>query len=309
MLPRYPPMLAAPGPIPSDEQHWAFEMRFDGIRAVAYVADTLLLLSRTGNNITSAWPELATLAPADPPYVVDGEIVAFVDGVPAAAPIQSRMHQRDPDEIAALAATAPAVFVAFDLLHLGDRTLIDLPYDRRRELLEQLAPDTPHWQISPRLTGPATELLAHSRELNLKGLIAKRLDAPYLPGRRTPLWTKIENLHTEPVVIVGWRPGPRPGRIGALLVATPTPDGRLIRIGTVETGFTRTALTDLHMRLVALQQDTPAVVNPGAGEEVVWVAPRLTAEVAFTDWTAEGMMRDPSWRGLRPEAHLDRPRR
>ncbi|WP_327097399.1 hypothetical protein OIE68_00495 [Nocardia vinacea] len=130
-------MLAAPGTLPNDDADWAYEVKFDGIRAGAYVTDSLTLISRNGNDITAAWPELSGLAPADPQYVIDGEIVVFADGRPSFRALQPRMHQRNPRAIAALAASTPATYV-FDLLHIGDRSLIDLRYLQLRQLLEQI---------------------------------------------------------------------------------------------------------------------------------------------------------------------------
>ncbi|MFI7192437.1 non-homologous end-joining DNA ligase [Nocardia nova] len=299
-LPRYAAMLAAPGELPSDDEAWAFEIKYDGIRAGGYVTDRVQLVSRNGNDITAAWPELADLA-GQPPFVLDGEIVAFVEGVPSFEALQPRMHRRGAGAIAEMAVAAPVTFVAFDLLHVGDRTLIELPYVRRRQLLEQLALPGPRWQISPRLSGRGSDLLARSQALGLEGLIAKRLDGRYLPGRRSPSWTKIKNLRVSEVIVVGWRPGAgsRFGRIGSLLVAVPDHDGNLIWAGNVGTGFTRASLADLATRLTALQRDTPPVVNSAAAPEAKWVHPRLVGVVAFTEWTHAGILRHPSWRGLR----------
>ncbi|MFE3001426.1 non-homologous end-joining DNA ligase [Nocardia sp. NPDC059246] len=287
--------------MPSRDTDWAYEVKYDGIRAGAYVTDTLTLVSRNGNDITAAWPELSGLSPADPPYVVDGEIVAFVDGRPDFGALGPRMHQRNPRTIAALAAKTPAIFVIFDLLHIGERPLIDLTYRQRRELLEQIGLQGPHWQISPRLSGSGKHLLAQSRRLNLEGLVAKHLDGRYLPGRRSPLWTKIKNVATADVVVVGWQPGSgsRNGQIGSLLVAVPDTVGNLVWVGNVGTGFTRHVRVNLQQRLAALHRDTPPVINAAAAVGVSWVDAVLVGEVAFTEWTRESVLRHPAWRGLR----------
>ncbi|WP_036570698.1 non-homologous end-joining DNA ligase [Nocardia sp. BMG51109] len=301
-LPRYPAMLAAPGVLPSDDESWAYEVKFDGIRAAAYVTDQLRLLSRNGNDITAAWPELAALAPASPGFVVDGEIVVFTrDGRSSFEALQPRMHQRDRAKIRVLAESLPAVFVIFDLLHVGDRPLIDLPYRQRRELLERVGLQGPHWRISPHLNGSGADILAESERLGLEGLLAKRLDSRYLPGRRSSLWTKIKNSQVMDVVVAGWRPGTgnRAGRIGSLAVAIPGRDGNLVWVGNVGSGFTRAMLADLHVRLTALHRDTAPGVNRGDAPGVVWVQPRLVGSVTFTDWTRDGFLRHPVWRGLR----------
>ncbi|MGW0251086.1 ATP-dependent DNA ligase [Nocardia goodfellowii] len=176
-LPGYPAMLAKSGPLPSDDAAWSYEVKFDGIRALGYVADELRLLSRNDNDITRAWPELAGLAPAHPGIVVDGEIVVFGEnGLPSFSAMQPRIHQRNPATVRALAAAAPATYVIFDLLHIGDRSLIGLPYEQRRALLEQIGLQGPHWRISPRLRGHGADLLAESARLGVEGLVCKRLD-------------------------------------------------------------------------------------------------------------------------------------
>lgn len=306
-LPRYAAMLAAPGVLPSDDDSWAYEVKFDGIRAGGYVTDRLVLLSRNGNDITAAWPEFAPLAPAMPGFVVDGEIVVFTrDGRPSFEALQPRMHQRNASAIRALAATAPATFVIFDLLHIGDRPLIDLPYWQRRELLEQIGLRGPHWRISPQLHGRGADLLAASKRLGLEGIVCKRLDGPYLPGRRSTLWTKVKNLDFQEVVIVGWRrgTGSRAGWIGSLVLAIPDRAGELVYAGNVGTGFTYAVLRDLSAKLEPRQRRTAPIADPDAVADVagvVWVEPDYVGEVAFAAWTRDGRLRHPTWRGLRPD--------
>ncbi|NKY87357.1 non-homologous end-joining DNA ligase [Nocardia veterana] len=299
-LPQYAAMSATAGPLPADSGSWAYEVKFDGIRAIGYVEQQLRLTSRNGNDITAAWPELAALAPARPPIVVDGEIVAFTaDGRTSFSALQPRMHQRNPATIRALTKTVPATYLIFDLLHIGDRPLIDLPYRQRRELLEQLGLRGPHWRIPPRLPGTGADVLAESARLGLEGIVCKRLDSPYLPGRRSPLWTKVKNVDDQEVVIVGWRPGAgrRAGGIGALLLGAHDQNGNLVYIGNVGTGFTHAMLDDLQARLGPLRRTTPTVTAPV--KDAVWVEPELVGEVSFTEWTGDGRLRHPSWRGLR----------
>lgn len=305
-LPRYAAMLATAGALPADSAAWAYEVKFDGIRAIGYVERELRLISRNGNDVTAAWPELADLAPAAPPIVVDGEIVAFAaDGRTSFAALQPRMHQRNPAMIRALTRSVPATYLIFDLLHIGDRPLIDLPYERRRGLLEQLGLRGPNWRIPPRLTGTGADVLAESARLGLEGIVCKRLDSPYLPGRRSPLWTKVKNVNDQEIVIVGWRPGAgrRAGRIGSLLMGVHDETGELVYIGNVGTGFTQAMLDDLQARLRPLRRQTPTVAAPV--KDAIWVEPELVGEVSFTERTGDGRLRHPSWRGLRPDKTPD----
>ncbi|NKY42244.1 hypothetical protein HGB45_02460 [Nocardia cerradoensis] len=299
-------MLATAGALPADSAAWAYEVKFDGIRAIGYVDRDLRLISRNGNDVTAAWPELADLAPAAPPIVVDGEIVAFAaDGRTSFSALQPRMHQRNPAMIRALTRSIPATYLIFDLLHIGDRSLIDLPYEQRRRLLEQLGLRGPNWRIPPRLTGTGADVLAESARLGLEGIVCKRLDSPYLPGRRSPLWTKVKNVNDQEIVIVGWRPGAgrRAGRIGSLLMGVHDETGELVYIGNVGTGFTQAMLDDLQARLRPLRRQTPTVAAPV--KDAIWVEPELVGEVSFTERTGDGRLRHPSWRGLRPDKTPD----
>ncbi|MGO4648150.1 non-homologous end-joining DNA ligase [Nocardia sp. 2YAB30] len=295
-------MLAIAGVLPDDDARWSYEVKFDGIRAIGYIDRDLRLVSRNDKNITAAWPELAEIAPANPPFVVDGEIVAFTaDSTTSFEALQPRMHQRNPVMIRALAAATPATYMIFDLLHISDRPLIGLPYLQRRQMLEQLGLRGPHWQVPSRLTGASAEVLAESKKLGLEGIVCKRLDSPYLPGRRSPLWTKVKNVLDQEVVIVGWRPGSgrRAGHIGSLLMAVHDSSGKLTYIGNVGTGFTQGMLDALRTKLQPLQRKTPAV--DADVKDAIWLEPQVVGEVSFAEWTSDGRLRHPSWRGLRPD--------
>ncbi|MGF0319210.1 non-homologous end-joining DNA ligase [Nocardia fluminea] len=219
--------------------------------------------------------------------------------------LQPRMHQRNPAAIAALARTIPVTYMIFDLLHIGDRPLIDLPYRTRRGLLEQIGLRGSHWQIAPQLPDTGADALAESRRNLLEGLLAKRTDSTYQPWRRSRGWLKIKNTLDQEVVIVGWHRGTgrRAGHIGSLLLAVNNPAGELVYIGTVGTGFTQATLDDLEVRFQPLQRDTPAVDTDVS--DVVWLEPRLVGEVSFTEWTGDARLRHPSWRGLRPDKSPD----
>ncbi|MEV0684767.1 non-homologous end-joining DNA ligase [Nocardia sp. NPDC050378] len=307
-LPRYAPMLAAAGALPVDDGRWAFELKHDGIRALAYVDDRLRLESRNGNDITAAWPELAGLAPANPGFVVDGEVVVEVAGRASFRALAPRMHQRNSATIAGLAETSPATFMIFDLLHIGDRSLTGLPYTQRRELLELTGLAGPHWRIPGLLPGPATDAVAASQALGAEGIICKRRDSWYLAGQRSPAWTKVKNVSHQEVVVIGWKTGTgrRAGTIGSLLVAVPDDRGNLEYAGSVGTGFTAGMLADLHERLAPLQRpDSPVPGFRSTPAGVVWLEPHVVGEVAFTEWTGDGRLRHPSWRGLRLDKDVD----
>jgi bifunctional non-homologous end joining protein LigD len=301
------PMLAMDSDLPGGDA-WAYEYKWDGYRCCLRVAPngTTRLTSRNGNDLTPTYPELAQLPPSllqGRAAVIDGEIVALdAEGRPDFGLLQQR-RQRGP--------TAPVTYFAFDLL-LWDRTpLLAEPYHHRRELLtERLHPAaTPHLAIPPHYPGSGItpdELLAVVREYALEGLVAKRLDSPYLPGRRTRLWRKKALFATQEVVIGGWQPGQgyRAPTIGSLLLGAYDPQGRLRYIGHVGSGFTHQALTDLLTRLTPLEQPTSPFTNPVPSPQARhahWTAPRLVATVAYRTWTREQRLRHPVWRELRDD--------
>ncbi|GAA5076966.1 non-homologous end-joining DNA ligase [Thermocatellispora tengchongensis] len=297
-------MLAVPGELPRDGSHYALEIKWDGIRAIAYVdADaTLRLTGRKGADYTQRYPEVAELVPrlAGHRVVLDGEIVAFDPaGRPSFARLQRRMHVTDPGSTL-LFSLIPIAYLPFDLLYLDGYALFDLPYADRRTLLESLDLDVPQ-----RFPGDTVELLEVTRGQGLEGVVAKRLDAPYRQGRRSEWWIKVKNLDTREVVIGGWRSGKgrRSGGVGSLLMGAFGPRG-LAYLGHVGTGFTETVLDDLYALLVPLEIGDSAFAEPLPPEmtrDSRWVRPELVGEVAFTTYTQERRLRNAVWRGLRPD--------
>jgi bifunctional non-homologous end joining protein LigD len=303
-------MLATPAPMPSaaEDQQWAYEVKWDGVRAVAYLQDgQLRLMSRTDRDITRRYPELAALATSlrAEAVVLDGELVSLdAEGRPSFGRLQHRMHAVDPAEIRRLVGRYPVTYMIFDLLHADGQSLLGQPYVERRSRLNELSPTGPAWQTPPSWTGGGPDILAATAEQGLEGIIAKRTISTYQPGRRSPSWRKIKNIRTVEVLIGGWTPGRgrRTGTIGSLLVGVSTADG-LAYIGNVGTGFTDAALRDLLGRLTALEiPNSPFDVVPVPHEFARfarWVRPELGGEVAYAEIGLEGRLRHPRWRGLR----------
>ena len=305
------PMLArSDTELPPDDGRWALEMKWDGVRALAYCdGGRVRLVSRTGQDVTATYPELRGLGTAldRRQALLDGEVVAMGDsGWPDFEALQPRMHVRDADAARRLAADYPVTYLAFDLLHLDGRPLLDVPYTQRRALLEGLGLDGPYCQVPPSFTGePGADIKAVSRQHDLEGILAKRLDSRYEPGKRSGSWRKVKNMRRQEAVIGGWRPGKgnRTGQIGSLLVGVQGPDG-LAYAGHVGTGFTDRALRQLTAQLAPLRRDTSPFAAPLPADharDAVWAEPVLVAEVAFTGWTRAGRMRAPSYRGLRTD--------
>lgn len=304
-------MLAVAGQLPSaKEAGWGFEMKWDGLRAIAFVRDgRLRLASRTGRDISHAYPELHALPDvvAERQAILDGEIVAFGGGQwPEFEALQQRMNIGSAAQARLLAAKVPVSYIVFDLLWLDGRPLLQQPYVRRREMLDGLGLENGTWQVPPAFIGESgADLQAVSKAQRLEGIVAKRLQSRYEPGRRSPAWRKIKNVHRQEVVIGGWKPGEgnRAGQIGSLLVGVYEPAG-LVYSGHVGTGFTDQTLRMLGRRLAPLQRSTSpfaAAIPAEDARSARWVEPRLVAEVDFRGWTRSGRLRAPSYKGLRDD--------
>jgi len=305
------PMLALSVPAPPpDNANWALEMKWDGVRALAFIErGRVRLMSRTERDITVAYPELAGLgaAAAHKQLLLDGEVVVFgADGWPEFEALQPRMHVTSAAQAKLLAGQTPVTYLVFDLLQLDGRPLLDLPYSRRRELLDQLGLSGPYWQTPPSFPGEdLQDVLAVSVDHGMEGVVAKRLDSAYAPGVRTDHWRKIKNVRLQEAVVAGYKPGQgnRTGQVGSLLIGVHDATG-LIYAGHVGTGFSDETLRMLGARLEPLRRasspfDGP--VPPEHARTAVWVEPRLVIQVAFDRWTRAGRMRAPVYKGLRDD--------
>ncbi len=304
------PMLAKLSPLPDRDDGWAVEVKWDGVRAIAYCRPGRLeLRTRNLNLVTAQYPEVRRLSRqiGARDAVLDGELVAFDEaGRPSFERLQQRIHQTSESVVRRRMKSHPVTYVIFDLLHLDGRNLLDEPYTRRRELLEELELTGDSWQTPGYSTGHARELLAASAEHNLEGLVLKRLDSRYSPGRRNGSWLKVKNIGRQEFVIGGWQPGEgrRRNRLGSILLGyfEPGDDGPELRYaGKVGTGFSDRDLDELIKRLRPLERKT----NPFAGRrgprQAHFVDPELVAEIEFREMTAEGMVRHGSFKGLRED--------
>jgi bifunctional non-homologous end joining protein LigD len=301
------PMLARLGKLPANERDWSFEVKWDGVRAVAYLQPGRLRLeSRNLNDVTDAYPEVRGLVRAMGMHdaVLDGEIVAFDEaGKPSFERLQRRMHVTSPSAVRRLARSMPVVYAIFDLLYLDGHSLMDLPYGERRERLEALELAGPAWRVPATHPGEGRLLLDATSAQGLEGIVAKRLDSRYEPGRRGGAWLKIKHTLRQELVIGGWVPGEgrRAKRIGALLLGF-YEDSKFRYAGRCGTGFTEQVLEDLARRLNPLRRKTsPFDVAPKLPRGVVYVEPCLVAEIEFREWTAERVLRAPSYKGLRED--------
>ena len=304
-------MLATAGALPAGPG-WAYELKWDGVRALA-VCDggAPRLYARRGNEITGAYPELAGLGAGLPAgTVLDGEIVVLdADGRPSFAALAERMHVRGAARAGALAAATPVTYLIFDLLRLDGVDLVGVGYGQRREFLDELAvplaPAGARWMVPPSFDdGSAT--LAACVEHGLEGVVAKRLTAPYRPGTRSPDWVKVKNEQTADYVVGGWRPGAR--AIGALLVGVPGPEpqsgGGLVYRGRVGGGISAAAERELLATLRPLvipASPFGASIPLQDAATAIWVRPELVVEVKFGERTRDDRLRFPRFVRLRPD--------
>jgi len=303
-------MLATAGSLPPDDHPWAYEMKWDGVRAIAFVeGGTAQLWSRTSREITHSYPELQELATVAGAAraVLDGEIVAFGGGTwPSFETLQQRINISSPAQIRLLAAQVPVTYLVFDLLCLDGRPLLDAPYSERRALLDGLGLNGRHCQTPPSFIDVAgADLVAVSKQHGLEGVVAKRRESRYEPGKRSPAWRKIKNVRRQEAVVGGWKPGEgvRAGLIGSLLIGVRGAAG-LEYAGHVGTGFSDETLAMLSRRLAPLRRKSSpfaAPVPPEHARVAIWAEPRLVIEVAFGSWTSAGVMRAAAYKGLRTD--------
>ena len=312
------PMLAVPGELPSDSTGWAFEIKWDGIRAILFVeGGRVRAQSRNDLDLTASFPELADIGEflGMAAMVLDGEIVALgADGRPSFSALQHRMHVANHREALRRAASDPATFVAFDLLYADGQLLTERPYDERRKRLDGLAFTGQTFITTESFRDVAgRDVLSAAVQNGLEGVVAKRRDGPYRAGRRHPDWLKVKSFRTQEAVIGGWTEGKggREGSLGALLLGLPASGASLRYIGKVGTGFserTRRELLDALAPLTLGHSPFEDRLPPGDATTAHFVEPRLVGEVAYGEWTRAGRLRHPVWRGLRPEkdpAHIE----
>ncbi len=302
------PMLARTGSLPREQEGWAYEIKWDGIRAIAYSRPgELRLQTRNLNDVTERYPELGRLGRALGSHsaVLDGEIVALdSDGRPSFTALQQRMQLGSRAQAARRARTTPVTYVIFDLLWLDGHPLMALPYSERRARLAELALAGESWRTPAHVVGHGAELLAATADQGLEGIVAKRLDSPYQPGLRSRDWQKIKRVGRQEFVVGGWLAGKgrRSRSVGALLLGVYEADGVLRYVGRVGSGFSDAELERLAVLLAPLaREESPFAAGPRPPRGALFCEPRLIAEVEFAEWTAAGSLRQPSYKGLRED--------
>lgn len=314
----YSPELATLGTIDDlpagNRDEWAFEMKWDGVRAIATVREgAVRLTSRNGKDMTPTFPELADLAEAvDGDAVLDGEIVALDSkGRPNFGRLQQRLGLTVPRDVERARRAVAVAYFLFDVLEHDGDDLSDEPYTVRRSDLARIVRSRGAIQVPADAGDDLDDALATSRELGLEGVMAKRRDSRYRVGQRSRDWIKLKHHLAQEVVVVGWRPGAgrRAGTVGSLLLGIPDADG-IRYVGRVGTGFRDRDLDEMHARFARMARKTaPAIGVPSAdARDANWIRPELVGEVEFAERTTDGRLRQASWRGWRPDKSPDQVR-
>ncbi|MEU4559528.1 non-homologous end-joining DNA ligase [Actinoplanes sp. NPDC023936] len=299
-------MLATPGPVPVGEG-WAAEVKHDGMRAAVTAVDgRWRARSRTGRDISSAFPELSVMPEllGGRRVALDGELVVLdAAGASDFSRLQERIGVREPSP--RLLRTAPATLYVFDLLVIGERELLAAPYTERREMLEQLGLHGGCVDTPPFFVDAAADLYAAAQEHGLEGIVCKRLTSPYTPGQRSKTWIKTVIPHEADVVVCGWLPGRGRLRdtIGALLVGAYDRTGKLHLVGRVGSGLSGAARRQLQQQLAPLRRSRPPAghaesVAMAAEAQANWVDPQVVARIAYRSWTSGTQLRHPVYRGV-----------
>ena len=284
---------------------WAFEFKWDGVRALLDVSDRgVSIHSRAENDVTAAYPELVAQAASVGDALLDGEIVAIADGRPSFELLQSRMHVRSAADARKLAAATPVTFVVFDVLRRYGVDLTARPYSERRATLERWVSEHDGWTLSPSFDdGPATE--AAAREHGLEGVLAKRVTSRYRAGTRGPDWVKLRFVRSGDFAVVGWESAvERPAELSSLVLACYA-SGVLSYAGKAGSGLTAPTARRLRGMLVAGDCALTEAPPLTSGRLVHWVRPSVVVEVEYVERTDDGRLRHPVFRGIRTDKRID----
>jgi DNA ligase D-like protein (predicted ligase)/DNA ligase D-like protein (predicted 3'-phosphoesterase) len=296
----YQPMMARTVEKPFNDPEWFFEVKWDGIRAIAYIGEELNIKTRNDKELITKFPELHELKNVTNNVVLDGEIVVLSDGLPDFQVVVSRNQASNPMDIQALAAEHPATYIVFDILEADGESLIDHPLYERIEILKKRLKQGRFIIQSEPISEQGIEYYQAVIQNHLEGIIAKRRNSTYQPGVRSPDWLKIKHVKTCDCVVFGYTKGTgnRKDTFGALLIGL-YDEGVPVYIGRVGTGFSDQDLTNILLQLEAIHGSTPWFNEPDIPSDTRWVQPKLVAQVGYQEVTKEQRLRAPRFQGFR----------
>jgi len=301
MTTRYRPMLAHDAEAPFSSPGWLFEVKWDGIRAIAYAGETLRLLSRNGRDMAGQFPELGEILDLAPGCVLDGEIVLLQDGRNDMQALLGRFQETDPRQIEADSARLPATYVAFDILEKDGKPLLRLPIEERQKILGESVREGKYLVRSVAIRGDGEQYYAEAVKRGLEGVMAKRLGSPYEPGVRSDAWLKIKAVSTIDCVVFGYTrgEGARAGSFGALILGL-CDQGKGVYVGKAGTGFDQSTLNDILDTLAPLKAKAPTLAGAEKAE-ITWVRPRMVVEIGYHSVTRDGRLRMPRFIRIRTD--------
>jgi DNA ligase D-like protein (predicted ligase)/DNA ligase D-like protein (predicted 3'-phosphoesterase) len=294
-------MLARTAEGPFSSPDWIFEVKWDGIRAMAYAGETLSVLSRSGNEMVGQFPELREVRDLAPGCILDGEIVLLRDGKNDIQALMGRFQERDPRRIQEDSLTLPVTFVAFDILEADGVPLLHLPLEERRRILGERVREGRYLVRSVAVREEGERYYAEAVRRGLEGVMAKRMGSPYEPGVRSGAWLKVKAVRTCDCVVFGSTKGEgaRAGTFGALVLGV-CDQGKGVYVGRVGTGFNRADLEGISAALASLVTDTPTLADAERGE-ITWTLPHMVVEVAYQAVTRDGRLRMPRFLRIRTD--------
>jgi bifunctional non-homologous end joining protein LigD len=298
------PMLAVLSTLPPDPKPYSFEFKWDGVRAISYFdGKRLSMESRNLLDITPRYPELHAITREldGRRAILDGEVVALdKDGRPSLPLLQQRMHVRDAGAVKLLMKRVPVYYMIFDILYLDGQVTMPLPFKKRREILESLMLSGESWRTSPAMEGEGKSMYETAVAHTMEGIVAKKLDSPYEPGRRSPNWLKIKIVQSQELVVGGWCPekGDNRSRIGCLLLGY-YDKGQFRYAGSVGTGYTGAVHKQLVEKLQKIGRTNSPFVDKVPKPNPIFVDPKLVVEVDYRRWPEGGLVQQASYKGLR----------
>ena len=299
---RYTPMLARVRETPFSDSNWLFEVKWDGIRAIAYVTDSLSIKSRTGRELKSQFPELEELVSLTDNVVLDGEIIVFIRGRPNFEAAITRNQTSELSKIIKLSYETPATYIVFDILEKNGKSLLDHPLEERKKILASSLSEGKHVLVSQYVERNGEAYYKAVIERGLEGIIGKRKGSRYIPGERSEDWLKIKKLRSIDAVIFGYTigQGGRSSSFGALILGL-YDKGQPVYIGRVGTGFKESDLDELMKLFDKIKTEKAVFDEPDIPRDVVWLNPTFVVEAMYQSLTEDRRLRMPRFIHLRED--------